>query len=314
MPTATQQSQAMGRCACASPIALSRFSLIVRPDTARSIELLQPLGLFDHAEISQASTKTAIAHGSGIHLASMRPPVPPQWDGCVLENPMKLYIGNKNYSSWSMRPWLVLTQFGIAFQEVTIPFDAAGAFDPGSAFKQAATALSPVGKVPVLVDSGAVIWDSLAIVEYLAEQHAGLWPVDRVARARARSVCAEMHSGFASLRRHCGMNLEASLPEIGRIVMRDHAGVRADLARIVAMWSELLAQHGGPMLFGSYSIADAYFAPVCARIRGYNLPVPEPIAQYVARVFDTSAMQAWHKDALSEASFVADDEPYRTAR
>ncbi len=223
---------------------------------------------------------------------------------------LQLYIGNKNYSSWSMRPWVLLTQAGIPFDEVMVRFDSLTA---GSAFKDTVGRVSPVGKVPVLVDDGFAVWDTLAIAEYLAERFPehGLWPADPKARARARSVCAEMHSGFSSLRSHCGMNIEASLPEIGRIVWRDQAGVRTDLARIEAIWTELLATHGGPMLFGTFSIADAYFAPVCSRIRTYALPVSPTVQAYVDRVHALPGVQAWVQQALAEHDFVDFDEPYR---
>lgn len=128
---------------------------------------------------------------------------------------LKLYIGNKNYSSWSMRPWVLLKQAGIPFEEVMLRFDS---FDADSQFKRALAGLNPVGKVPVLVDDGFPVWDTLAITEYLAETFPdrAVWPRDRQARARARSVCAEMHSGFSALRSHCPMNVEASLPEVGK--------------------------------------------------------------------------------------------------
>lgn len=224
---------------------------------------------------------------------------------------LQLYIGNKNYSSWSMRPWVLLTQAGIAFEEVMVRFDS---LDAGSAFKNTIGRINPVGKVPVLVDDGFAVWDTLAIAEYLAERFPEhrLWPADPKARARARSVCAEMHSGFTSLRSHCGMNIEASLPEIGRIVWRDQAGVRADLARIETIWTELLAAHGGPMLFGTFGIADAYFAPVCSRIRTYALPVSPTVQAYVDRVHALPGVQAWVQQALAEHDFVDFDEPYRT--
>ena len=223
---------------------------------------------------------------------------------------LQLYIGNKNYSSWSMRPWVLLTQAGIAFEEVMVRFDS---LDAGSAFKNTIGRINPVGKVPVLVDDGFAVWDTLAIAEYLAERFPEhrLWPADPKARARARSVCAEMHSGFSALRSHCGMNIEASLPEIGRIVWRDQPGVRADLARIEMIWTELLAAHGGPMLFGAFGIADAYFAPVCSRIRTYALPVSPTVQAYVDRVHALPGVQAWVQQALAEHDFVDFDEPYR---
>ena len=223
---------------------------------------------------------------------------------------LQLYIGNKNYSSWSMRPWVLLSQAGIPFEEVMVRFDSFGA---GSAFKNTIARINPVGKVPALVDDGFPVWDTLAIAEYLAERFPDkhLWPADPKARARARSVCAEMHSGFTALRSHCPMNIEASLPEIGRVVWRDQAGVRADLARIETIWTELLAEHGGPMLFGAFSIADAYFAPVCSRIRTYALPVSPAVQAYVDRVHTLPGVQAWIQQALAEHDFVDFDEPYR---
>lgn len=225
----------------------------------------------------------------------------------------KLYIGNKNYSSWSMRPWVLLTQFGIAFEEVYVRFDS---FDAPSQFKTTLNAVSPVGKVPVWVDGQLVVWDSLAIAETLAEQHPdkNLWPSDPHARARARSVCAEMHSGFGALRSHCQMNIEAHLPEVGQIVWRDQPAVRADVARLVAMWTGLLDTYGGPMLFGAFSIADAFFAPVCMRLNSYALPLPPAIQAYVDRVTALPSVQAWIKDALAEHDFLSFEEPYRAAK
>ena len=226
---------------------------------------------------------------------------------------MQLAIGNKNYSSWSMRPWVLMTQAGIPFEEVMLRFDA---FTPDSAFKAALARLSPAGKVPVLLDEGFAVWDTLAIAEYLAEKfpEKALWPAEQRARARARSVCAEMHSGFGALRSNFPMNIEASLPEVGRKLLAEQPTAHADLARIVAIWTELLEQHGGPMLFGSFSIADAYFAPVVMRIVGYALPVPQAVAAYVARVQALPSVAAWCQEARAEHDFVPFDEPYRTAR
>jgi glutathione S-transferase len=226
----------------------------------------------------------------------------------------KLYIGNKNYSSWSMRPWVLLTQAGIPFEEVRVRFDS---FDAGSAFKQAVGAQNPVGKVPVLVeDDGFAVWDTLAIAETLAEQfpEKQLWPADPRARARARSVCAEMHSGFGALRSACGMNIEARLPEVGAILWRDHAGVRADVARIVQIWQSLLAEHGGPMLFGRFGIADAFYAPVVMRLKTFSLPVPDDVAAYMERVCALPGVAAWIEGALAEQDFRPFEEPYRVAR
>ena len=226
---------------------------------------------------------------------------------------LTLYIGNKNYSSWSMRPWVLMKQAGLPFEERKVRFDG---FEAGSEFKQAVLQVNPSGRVPVLVDDGFAVWDSLAIAEYLAEKFPdrALWPRDAQQRARARSVCAEMHSGFGALRSHCGMNIEAALPEVGKKVWTEQAGVRADVERIVQIWSELLAQHKGPMLFGEFGIADAFYAPVCMRLRSYGLPVPAQAAAYVERVCALPGVKAWMDDALAEHDFVPFDEPYRKSR
>jgi len=224
---------------------------------------------------------------------------------------MQLYIGNKNYSSWSMRPWVLMTQAGIRFDEVMLRFDA---FAPGSAFKTAVARLSPAGRVPVLVDDGLVVWDTLAIAEYLAEgfPEKQLWPVDARARALARSVCAEMHAGFGALRSHFGMNIEAVLPEVGARVLAEQPEVRENVARIVTMWNELLEQHGGPMLFGAFGVADAFYAPVVMRFRTYAVPVPPPVAAYMQRLVVLPGVAAWIADALAEKDFLPFEEAYRT--
>jgi glutathione S-transferase len=226
---------------------------------------------------------------------------------------LKLYIGNKNYSSWSMRPWVLMRQAGITFDEVMVRFDS---FDADSDFKRALKDVNPVGKVPVLVDGDLAIWDTLAIAEYLAERFPdkALWPTDPKARARARSVCAEMHAGFTALRSACPMNIEASLPDVGALAWRDKPGVRADVARLEAMWTALLNTHGGPMLFGDFSIADAYFAPVCMRLRTYGLPVSSTVSAYVDRVAALPGVAAWISDALAEKDFLDFEEPYRLQR
>jgi glutathione S-transferase len=227
---------------------------------------------------------------------------------------LKLYIGNKNYSSWSMRPWVLLRQAGIPFEEVMVRFDS---FDAGSRFKQTLAGVAPTGKVPVLIDTAGteptVVWDTLAIAEYLAEQHPHLhlWPADRAARATARSICAEMHSGFGALRSACPMNIEAHLPEVGALVWRDNAAVRQDVARLSQMWENLLQQHGGPCLFGPFGIADAYFAPVCMRLHTYALPVSPAVAAYIQTVRSLPGVQAWTAGALVENDFLAFEEPYR---
>ena len=223
---------------------------------------------------------------------------------------LKLYIGNKNYSSWSMRPWVLLKQAGIPFEEVLVRFDS---FETDSEFKRVIGPVSPTGKVPVLVDGDLVVWDTLAIAEYVAETWPDkqLWPADPKARARARSVCAEMHSGFTALRSHCPMNIEADLADTGALIWRDQPGVRADVQRLVDMWSALLQEHGGPLLFGQFSVADAYFAPVCMRLHTYALPVPAPIKAYVDRVRALPGVQAWIAEALGEKDFLDFEEPYR---
>jgi glutathione S-transferase len=225
---------------------------------------------------------------------------------------LKLYIGNKNYSSWSMRPWVLLKQAGIDFEEVMVRFDS---FDAQSAFKQTINAVTPVGKVPALVDDPLVVWDSLAIAEYVAEQfpEKNLWPADRAARAMARSVCADMHSGFAALRTACPMNIEAHLPAVGQLIWRDKPSVQADVQRLVAMWGSLLAAHGGPMLFGHFSVADAFFAPVCTRLQTYALPVPPHIADYSRRVLALPGVTAWLDAARLENDFCHFQEPFRTS-
>ena len=227
---------------------------------------------------------------------------------------MKLLIGNKNYSSWSMRPWVLLTQFDIPFEEVMARFDS---FAPDSQFKAKVAALSPAGKVPILVeDDGFSVWDTLAIAETVAEKFPGkaLWPRDARRRARARSVCAEMHSGFGALRNAFGMNIEASLAEVGARVLAGNAAVQADLARVIQLWQEALAESGGPFLFGDYSIADAYFAPVVMRIRTYALPVPADVAAYIERAVAAKGTAAWIRDALEEKEFLQFEEDYRTSR
>ena len=223
---------------------------------------------------------------------------------------LKLYIGNKNYSSWSMRPWVLMTQAGIAFEEVMVRFDG---FDAGSRFKAALAGVSPTGKVPVLVDGDLVVWDTLAIAEYLAEQfpELHLWPREADKRARARSVCAEMHSGFAALRGACPMNIEAHLPDVGALALRDKPGVRADLDRLIAMWQQLLAEHGGPLLFGRFTVADAFYAPVVMRLKTYALPVPPDVAAYMEHLCALPGVKAWVDAALAEQDFRDFEEPYR---
>jgi glutathione S-transferase len=223
---------------------------------------------------------------------------------------MQLYIGNKNYSSWSMRPWVLMRQAGIEFEEIKLRFDG---FTANSQFKTSLMRVSPAGRVPVLVDDGFAVWDTLAIAEYLAERfpEKRLWPENVKARARARCVCAEMHAGFGALRQHLPMNIEASLVEVGARILREQPDVQADLARIVQMWAELLQASGGPMLFGRFSIADAFFAPVVMRLTRYGVPVADTIAAYNERVQALPAVAAWVSDALVEKDFLDFEEPYR---
>ena len=209
-----------------------------------------------------------------------------------------------------MRPWVLMRQTGIAFQEVMLRFDS---FDSGSTFKAGLKDITPVGKVPVLTDEGFAVWDTLAIAEYLAEQfpEKNLWPADPQARARARSICAEMHSGFAGLRSACPMNIEAHLPEVGALALRDQPAVRADLQRVIALWSGLLAEHQGPMLLGNFCIADAYFAPVVMRLITYALPVPADVQAYMDRLCALPGVKAWTDGALAEKDFIDFEEPFR---
>jgi glutathione S-transferase len=223
---------------------------------------------------------------------------------------VQLIIGNKNYSSWSMRPWVLMKQLGIAFDEVKLRFD----FSEGSAFRQAVARHSPAGKVPVLVDGDLAIWDTLAITEYLAEKHPSVWPADRAARARARSLVCEMHSGFSALRNHCPMNIEAQLHEVGERVWAEQQAVRSDVARVDSAWSQALAVSGGPFLFGAFSAADAFYAPVCMRLLTYGLPVSDAARAYVQAVAATSSVAAWIKDSLAEQDYLDFDEPYRKQR
>jgi glutathione S-transferase len=235
---------------------------------------------------------------------------------------LHLYVGNYNYSSWSMRAGVLLQQSGLAFETIKLRFDS---FQPDSQFKNAILKLTPTGRVPVLLDAAQqaplLVWDSLAIAEYVAELAAQsgvyLWPQSSSARARARSVCAEMHSGFTALRSALPMNIEAQLPEIGALVMRDKPAVVTDLQRLINMWSELLStyasSHPDGMLFGAFSVADAYFAPVVMRIKTYALPVPAVVAAYMDRVCALSGVQHWLAAALAEHDFLDFEEPYRVS-
>ena len=225
---------------------------------------------------------------------------------------LQLVIGNKNYSSWSMRPWVLLRQFGIPFDEIKLRFGAT----PDAPFYRELARHTPTKKVPVLLIEGFAVWDTLAIAEALADHHRdlALWPKDVLQRARARSLCAEMHAGFGALRSHCPMNIEAALPEVGARVLAEQATVRDDLARIDAIWSEQVAASGGPFLFGAFGIIDAYYAPVVARIRTYGLPLSAAARAYSERVWAAPGVAAWVADALAEKDYLDFEEPYRQSR
>ncbi|MES2076703.1 MAG: glutathione S-transferase family protein [Pseudomonadota bacterium] len=204
---------------------------------------------------------------------------------------LTLVIGNKNYSSWSMRPWVAMTAFGIPFQEVRVLLD-----QPDTA--NLIANYSACGRVPVLLAGEMTIWDSLAICEYLAEQfqELHLWPQDVAARAMARSVCAEMHAGFADLRGAMAMNIRASHPGKGR----SH-GAQADIGRISEIWEECLSRFGHhQFLFGEFSIADAYFAPVVLRFRTYGVSLAPALNAYCGRVLAHPAVARWVDEAMAE--------------
>jgi glutathione S-transferase len=206
---------------------------------------------------------------------------------------LKLVIGNKNYSSWSMRPWLALRASGIAFDEVVIPLYT------GPADKQRILDVNPAGKVPVLVDGDVTVWDSLAIIEYAAERfvEAKLWPSDPARRAHARSISAEMHSGFQALRSECGMNLHRP---VRAKALTDAA--RADIARIQEIWSECRRRYAaaGPFLFGGFGAADAMYAPVVHRFRTYAIELAPELRGYVEAMTALPAFQEWTEAALAE--------------
>ena len=225
---------------------------------------------------------------------------------------MQLIIGNKNYSSWSMRPWVLMKQLGLPFEEHKLRFD----FSAQSPFRREVARFSPAGKVPVLFDDDFAVWDTLAIIEYLHDKFPGrgVWPADMRQRARARSLAAEMHSGFGALRNHCPMNIEAAMPEVGARIWAEQEGVRKDVQRIELAWAEALNESGGPFLFGEFSAVDAMYAPVCMRLRTYHLPIVPTTHEYIAHVAAAPGVKAWVMDALEERDFIAEDEPYRTQR
>lgn len=204
---------------------------------------------------------------------------------------LTLVIGNKNYSSWSMRPWVAMKAFNIPFTEVRVLLD-----QPDTSNNIARYSAS--GRVPVLLAGDMVIWDSLAICEYLAEQFPDkpLWPRDVAARALARSVCAEMHSSFSSLRTTMSMNIKGSYPGKGRT-----PATQADIGRISEMWEECLSRFGhNEFLFGEFSIADAFFAPVVCRFKTYGVVLPPALSAYCERMRNHPAVDAWIAGALAE--------------
>jgi glutathione S-transferase len=203
---------------------------------------------------------------------------------------MQLYIANKNYSSWSLRPWVLMRTLGIAFVETLKPFPMGGGATGFDSF-------SPSARVPVLVDEGITVWDTLAITEYVAEQHAQVWPSDNTARAWARSAAAEMHSGFSAMRNHCPMScgvrveLNAPLPE----------GLQNDVQRLQDVWQDGLQRFGGPFLAGhAFSAVDAFFCPVAFRVQTYGLTMSTDCMAYVNTLLDLPAMQDWYNRALQE--------------
>jgi glutathione S-transferase len=201
-----------------------------------------------------------------------------------------LHIANKNYSSWSLRPWVMMRMAGVGFDERLHPFNPAGSS------RAAFLAFSPSGQVPVLEDGAVKVWDSLAILEHLAERHDGLWPSDPAARAWARSASAEMHSGFAALRSRCAMSVGVRV----RLAQVD-AALQADLDRLQALWEEGLDRFSGPFLAGlSFTIVDAMFAPVAFRIQSYGLEVGERASAYAARILALAPMAEWEQAALAE--------------
>lgn len=210
---------------------------------------------------------------------------------------LQLVIGNKNYSSWSMRPWVALRASNIPFEEIFIPLYR------GEADKRRILGFTQSGKVPVLIDGDVTVWDSLAIIEYVAERfpEKRLWPEDSARRAHARSISAEMHSGFAALRNECGMNLHRP---VGAIALS--ADARADIARVQQIWIECRERYGkmGPFLFGSFSGADAMFAPVVHRFRTYAIEVEPDARAYMDAMMSLRAFQEWTRAGLAETLIV----------
>lgn len=202
---------------------------------------------------------------------------------------MKLHIANKNYSSWSLRPWLVMKHFGFAFDETIHPFPANGVWDLYRQF-------SPSGKVPCLEDGNIIVWDSMAIIEYLAEQKPQIWPEDKPARAWARCAASEMHSGFQTLRNNCGMSCGVRI-ELTTI----SDALQKDINRINELWTQGLTAFEGPFLAGNqFSAVDAFFAPVVFRAQTYQLPMSEAATNYMQIMLQLPAMQEWYQAGLNE--------------
>lgn len=202
---------------------------------------------------------------------------------------LTLFIANKNYSSWSLRPWVLMRELGIGFEESLVPFVQPHEPNPFLAF-------SPTGKVPCLVDGETVVWESLAIAEYLAEREPRVWPADARARAWARAAAAEMHAGFGQLRGRCSMicALRVQLNEMP-------AALQRELTRLDALWNEGLTRHGGPFLAGAaFTAVDAFFAPVAFRVQSYQLGLSAPALAYAQRLLDLPSMRDWYAQALRE--------------
>lgn len=210
-----------------------------------------------------------------------------------------LVIGNKAYSSWSLRPWLLMKHTGIAFDEVRIPL-----YQDGHVAK--IRGYSAAGKVPILIDGGVTVWESLAICEYVAERHPGkqLWPDDPGVRAYGRAISTEMHAGFAALRGQMGMNVRRVMPAVAIT-----SEVAADIARIEAIWSESLRRYGGPFLLGTFSIADAMFAPVATRFKTYAVALSGSAQSYADRLLGLPAMKEWYAVAAAETEVLPQFEP-----
>ena len=215
---------------------------------------------------------------------------------------MRLVIANKNYSSWSMRPWIAMKAVGIAFEETVIPF---GSPIGNSDFKQKLAPYTPAGRVPVLVDGEIRIWETLAILEYLAEKFPDrqLWPADAKARAHARVVASEMHAGFSALRRECPMNIRR--PVRPRELS---AAAQANVARIEAMWADCRERYGGPFLFGQFGAPDAMYAPVATRLHTYGIKVSPETRDYMDAVMALPAFSEWRAASIAEPWIVAEDE------